>query len=320
MKKWKKRRVELTDLVNLALFFLAIFMISCGPDREDYKKQKVKTDSRNSGTLTVWCENSLAPLIETPIKWYKDDYPDVDPDVEAASSRKVMEKLLSGNARAVILSREYLQDEDSLMEEYNVEKHKRLPLARDALVFFTQKDFPLDSINARQIKKFLTAKDYRLQDDFPQLTFEPELAVTDIYSSEYWNMYHMAADTNKMVKRFTKFSTVDSVLKFVDDNPTAMGVAYLSRLVPDSAKYKMLAIPYYDSTGTYISPKPVHQGWIVQGYYPYIVKHWIYLLEDRMNLPYWFAMYFAREGKVQRYFKNSGIVPGYAKIKLKFEE
>jgi hypothetical protein len=58
----------------------------------------------------------------------------------------------------------------------------------------------------------------------------------------------------------------------------------------------------------------------LRGYYPYKVPIYVYLLENRQNLPFWFSSFLAKETKVQKYFLDKGIVPTFAAIKLKFDE
>lgn len=300
-------------------YFFIIFTIllfSCSPDDKG-KSFPEYAETMNSGKLFVCIDSSISELISQPLDWYKTAYPKVELTYEVVSSRKSMQLLLSGDARAVVVARDYIKDEDSLMQAYNVKKHERFIMATDAIVFFTVKDFPLDTLNDLEIKSVLT-EGTDLRSYYPKLEFEPELVISNLNSSEYANLrFEIAAD--KLSKELNLQATSVAVVDYVRKNPKSIGITLLSRVYQDS-ELKLLKIGFYDSTNKYIRPKPVHQSYIVQGLYPYSVKLYVYLLSERRDLPFWFGKYLSIEEKVQRYFLKSGIVPEFAKIVIIPEE
>lgn len=301
-----------------SLLFLSLFFIVISCSSEDSSKQKSKseeTETWSSGTFTFYCDQSLMQLLEKPIEWYRKDYPNVKLNVISGSSRFAMAKLLSGEARVIATSREYLHDEDSLMKAYKVTPHVKMPMAYDGLVFFTRYGFPLDTINSSQLKELLTNSATSFGKYFPSVKIEPVLAVCNNNSAEYANLIRLVTAGPLADKKFRFFGNTDSVRLFVKNNVNSIGIAYLSQVYEDTT-FKTLRIGFNDANGKYIRPKPVHQSYIVQDLYPYKVTHWVYILEDRRNLPFWFAKYLSIEEKVQRYFLKSGIVPAYAKIKI----
>jgi hypothetical protein len=224
-----------------------------------------------------------------------------------------MAHLLSGDARVIVLPRDYLRDEDSLMKAYKVKKHEKMPIAYDGLVFFTQKDFPLDTLNHTEILSIL--KDGKaFKSYYPLLKLEPDLVINDINSSEYSNLRKLVLKGDSLKKKLKMMKSADSVIDYVY-GAYSIGIGYLSRVAKDT-NLKLIKIGFTDSTGRRIRPKPVHQAYIVQDLYPYKVTIWAYLLEERRNLPFWFGKFLSIEEKVQRYFLDAGIVPAYARIKL----
>lgn len=307
-----------------APLFATLLLATACNEKPEQKPEDV--ESMNSGKLTVYVEDEIFPLLDSAIEMYKSEYPNVKLTCEVVNSRFAMGKLLGAETKTIVLSREYLQDEDSLMKQFNVQQHPRMAIAEDALLLITNKNFPLDTINDSQVFKALTDKNYSLKAVFPQLTAEPEYIVSHANSSAYANFKNQVANGKPIVKNMKYFKSVDSIVNYVAANENAIGAVYLSYVIKDitSAKIKPLAIGFIDSTGKYIRPRVYSQFDyptgiqvnIVQRLYPYIVTYWVYMSEDRRNLPWWFGSYLAKEAKVQRYIKEYGIVPAYAKIKL----
>ena len=304
------------SLKTLILALTLPLIISCGTEEQTQDGKPVET--MNSGTFTVYCEEGLWDMMQKPFEWYDEDYEKAFITSKKTTTHGAMAKLLAADARVIVIARDYTKREDSLMEAYGVKDHQRFILAKDGLVFFTHKDFPIDTVTAEKIKKYFTEKEASFSDFFPEVDFKPEFVINSHLSSEYVNLLKMAAGNKKLTRNLKFFGTHDSVLAYVRQNPQSVGIGYLHYL--HDKDFKMLKVGYVDSTGKYINAKPVHQGWIVQGFYPYTVPLYAYLLEDRRNLPFWFATFLAKETKVQEYFMDSGIVPEFARIALVPEE
>ena len=304
------------DAIKYAvLFFSFLILISCGEEEKkaDGNSNEV-TETMDSGELKVYCDESIYEVMDSAFYMYNEFYPKVKFSSEVVHSRKAMSLLLSGNARAIVIARDYLKDEDSLMEAYGVEEHLRMKIAEDALVFYTQPDFPVDTLNATEIKDVLLNKK-KMKDIYPQLKSEPQFVINDPNSSEYSNLRQIVLD-NQFIKHSHKIlDGHDSVKYYVKNKENSIGIGYLSHVVknPD---YKKLRIGFTDSTGNHEMPQAVHQAYIVMRRYPFIVDYYVYLFQERRDLSYWFATYMAKEARVQKYFKQYGIVPAFAKFKL----
>jgi hypothetical protein len=111
------------------------------------------------------------------------------------------------------------------------------------------------------------------------------------------------------------FQSSDSVRKYVLEHRDAIGVGYLSQITREM-NLKPLSVSYFDSAGNYVFPHAVHQANIVQKFYPYIITHYVYIFDERFENPLRLARFLSKSGIAQRYFKDAGIVPAFAKIKL----
>lgn len=311
-------------LFSAAVVFAAMLLGSSCEQKQDGKPEDV--ESMNSGKLSVYIEDEIFPLLDTAVDMYKADYPNVKLTVEVVNPRNAMAQLLGGNARTIVVSRDYLRDEDSLMKQYNVSVHQRMAIAEDALVIIANPAFPTDTINDSQLFKLTTDKDYSFAADFPKIVQPPVFAVSNINSSAFANFKKLVMRGRQQARNLRYFDSPDSIVDFVASNPNAIGAVYLSKIIKDivSAKIKPLAVGFSDSTGKYFRPRLYSQYDypsgiqvnIVQRLYPYIVTYWAYMKEDRRDLPWWFGSYLAKEAKIQKIFKEYGIVPAYAKIKL----
>lgn len=297
--------------IRMILLSLAVILISLNSC--DNKFEQSQPDSINAGEINIYCDESIAGVMDSTFKMYQNAYPNIKFSYQLVDSRETMNQLLSGQTDAVVVARNYLPDEDSLMKEFDVQRTEMIA-AEDALVFYVNREFPLDTINHEQLVEILsTQKSFR--DFYPQLGFEPELISNSRRSSEYANFLKLVLGDKPLVKQLKMMNGVDSVKTYVKDNPNAIGIGYLSHVMR-KAEWKALRVSYINSEGKREPPQIVHQGFIVQKRYPYIVQYRILFAEGTMSRAFWFASFLSKEAIVQTYFKEYGIVPGFAQIKL----
>ncbi len=294
---------------------LILILISCNSEYKD-PKATGRFQSINSGTFTCYVDGSVWEMMQPVFRMYDSAYPEIHPFFLKTTSRNAMAQLLATNVDAIITPRDYLKDEDSLMKMYKVDKHQRAIFAIDALVFFTNKDFPIDTLNQQQLLEFFTNADKKFSSYYDELRFEPIFICNNYLSSEYANLNKFVSNDKLISKKIKLMDSVEAVLNFVKNNNNAIGIAYLSNIV-NRNDFKMLRIGFTDSSGKRIYPKyPVHQANVVRGLYPYPIKHFVYILRPQRDRVFWFAKFLETEYIVQSYFNKFGIVPAYAKIKL----
>lgn len=301
-------------ILNLLLSILLVsFFWSC-ESKNNQGNSKSQYEAWNSGELTVYYDRDLANIIDTVFKMYQKAFPDVKATFIPVSSREGMALLLNGKAKVVLQSRKYLKDEDSLMKEYNMQLPEPYDFAQDALVFFVKSDSPIDTMNAKNIENYFL--DYKLTSKSSlNLNYEPQFVLPEVNSGIYTNFKELVLKNSRTQRLLKTFMTIDSVKDYVANNSNAIGVGYLGNIVGD-LRFKPIPLGYYDSTGHYVNPKPVHQAYIVQGLYPYIITDRAYIFSPEKNLALWFATFISKESYVQRYFKDFGIVPTFAKFVL----
>jgi ABC-type phosphate transport system substrate-binding protein len=274
-------------------------------------------ETATTGKAEILCDAALMPLMQPTFAMFDSAYPDATVRVKSASAREAMAQLFAGKARGVLIARRYLRDEDSLMKAFKVQPHNAIVLAQDALVLFAKPTFPLDTLSLEQVKAFFSAKSTTLRSFHPELAAEPAVYCPDANSSEYGNMMLLLTGGAAPAHVQTR-SSADSVIAAVEAAPNAIGVGYLSQLAGKAnvKALKLLKLGFTDSTGSRISPKAVHQSYVVMGKYPLVVPIKGLLLEDRQNLPWGFFTFLRHDNKTKEHLLKSGIVPDNARFNL----
>ncbi len=270
--------------------------------------------SQPETVLKVYCDNGFYDAVKVPSDEFDSLNITLKIDLTSTTAFDCMAKLLSGDAKAVILSREYSSSEDSLMQKYKVGEHPREPIAHDALTFYTNVDVQLDTITDKQLHEIFTNPKVNFN------TYYSKSPITTIVcnshlSSEYFNLKKYLIKDKQIAKKLLFFNGVDSVKNYVKSNKNAVGIGYLSQIKREP-NLKPIQVSFIDSTGKYQYPRSVHQANIVRGFYPYIITHYIYLLDKQTDVAMAYSRFLTKNGKAQTYFNKIGIVPAFGKIRL----
>lgn len=295
--------VSLTSI----LFLMSFLLFSCGGGSNQKPLEQQ--------TLTVYCDEGDYNIMKSPCMKFDSTYKELKLDLVKVKAFDAMSKLLSGDSKASIISRDFNHREDSLIKAFNVKTIVKLPLAHDALVLFVKYDFPLDTLADWQLREVLNSGSASLKKYYPKLPKEPVFYINNNLSSEYENLVKLITNGQKPSQNVKYLSSTDSIVKYITENPGDIGIGYLSQVI-GSPDVKPLEISFKDSSGNYIAPHTVHQANIVQKFYPYIIHHYIYLFDERNDDANKLARFLSKTGVVQGYFNQIGIVPAYGEIKL----
>jgi phosphate transport system substrate-binding protein len=312
------RSLVLVCGITLVLGIVALMLPSCN-DKPDPKAGGEQYETATTGKVEILCDESIATYLQPTFRLFDSSYNDAAVTVKAVSAREAMTQLFGTKARAIIVSRNYLADEDSLLKANKLPPHASTVIATDALVFVAQTSFPLDTIALDQLKTLFTDKSASLRGMFGQLKTEPTIICPDSYSSEYGNLLLNLTKNAAPKHPITFVKNSAGVEEELKKNPNAIGIGYLSRFAGNT-NLKMLKIGFQDTTGTYIRPKTVHQSYVVMGKYPLPVPIQGLLLEDRRNLPWGYITFLRNDVRAKEYFLKHGIVPEGARFNLIPEE
>lgn len=307
--------MRLTLLFALVLVSCCSMLFVAASCEQKRQENGEPIETATTGKAIILCDESIAERMKPAFALFDSSYSEAKVEVVPVSAREGMSQLFATKARGVIISRPYLADEDSVLRANKLPPHATTIIATDALVFFVQRNFPLDTISLDQLKKLFTDQSASLRGMFPQLKTEPTFISPDANSSEYGNILLALTKNTSPQRAMTLVKNADSARRLVAANPNAIGVGYLWQYAGDK-QFKMLKIGFQDTTGAYIRPKPVHQGYVVMGKYPLAISIRGIVLEDRRNLPWGFMTFLRNDVRAKQYFLKSGIVPEGAKFDI----
>lgn len=289
---------------------LSILLISC----ESNDKQSDSTmESPLRGSDTVYCDESIFTCINNAMPIYQKAFPDAHITLFSKNARSSMAELFSEKTKSIIVARNYLSDEDSLLKQSG-NSFQKIHIANDGLVFFVSKEFPIDTLNINQLTEYISGKN-RLSFYFPKLNSEPLLLIPGAQSSEYANSISFFPQLSKTAKDIATFNDSKDSIVFEVLKGKSIGLGYLS-YIQKNPLLKSLRIGYIDSLGNRIPPQIVHQGFIIQKKYPFGIPIIAYLREKRQNLPWGFATFMEKDPNIQKVLLDCGLIPVFAKYNL----
>lgn len=294
-----------------AIILLLFILFGCNDQKVGDQSQY---EAWNSGEITIYYDNQLTDVLDSVFSIYRKTFPDIKPTFIPATSRECVRMFLNNKSKIIVLARSFLKDEDSIITAMGFNFPEPYDIAQDALVFFTHSASPIDTLNANVLENYFADDKISKTQVFGALP-EPEFVICEPNSSVFANFKKMVLKNNLTSRKLKIFTTIDSVKNYVLQNKNAIGIGYLGHIVGD-IQYKAIKLGFNDSTGKHIRPKTVHQAYIVQSLYPYIVTYKAHIFSEEKNLAKWFAQFISKEASVQKYFKDYGLVPAFAKIVL----
>lgn len=300
------------NIYLIAFAVVSIVFSSC----DDKPKQGTTQDTETvrAGKVEILCDESIYQLIKSIAPVYDTAFPDAKVTLKPVTAREAMSQFFAVKSRGIIIARDYMRDEDSALKANKHEPHPHFLIAKDALVFFVKKSFPLDTISKNQIREVLLNSKQTFKSYFSNLTAEPSLMMSSEQSSTYANILKLITNNQLPKHSYIAVESPDS-LKMRVKSENAIGVGYLSQIIKDTS-LKALMVGYEDSTGEHVYPKPVHQSYMVMEKYPFVVPIYGFIQEERQNLPWGFLTFMRTDPRIQQYFLNAGIVPGFGKFDL----
>lgn len=295
--------------------FMLCLVYGCGGNQS---ASETPAESAIRGTAVIQCDDQVVTMLDAIGKIHHADYPATNVTFSPLSSRDAVRQLMGGLTKGIVIAREYLADEDSAIKS-NDYSFPRTLLAKDALVFYTSKSFPYDTMSSKHIIGWLNGAiaEAEMKKLYPLLKGEAPRFVVPQRSSVHENCI-LIAGGDIMQGRLSSLPTRDSIQwRMRNGNPTLIGVGYLSQLHKDST-VKMLRLSYADTSGTYQAPKVVHAANLIQGKYPFPVPIYFVLKDtpSQHSLTSGVMQYLARDAKAQRGFFDAGIEPAFAHIEL----
>jgi hypothetical protein len=282
-------------------------MYSCSEDT-----QQRNYESPVSGKDTIYVEDVLYPYFMEAKPKYDSVFENAEITLIPVNARRGMSLLFSDSASCVILARDYLRDEDSIVKAMSL-PFQKIEIAKDGLVFFISKNLPLDTVNLSQLEEvFLGSSFNSIQN---KVILGESLCIPSMQSSEYAGLLkYFSKGSNSFSVSFNQFENRDSLKAHIRKSQS-IGIGLMSDILKDST-LKAIRIGYNDSSGKRIPPQIVHPGFIVQNMYPLVLPIFAYTKNEKKDLAWGFATFIEKDPSIQKVLLNKGIVPSHARYNL----
>lgn len=288
-----------------------MFMSSCTEDR-----QQQNYESPVAGKDTIYVEDVLYPYFLEAKPKYDSVFENAEITLIPVNARRGMSLLFSDTASCVILARDYLRDEDSIVKSMSL-PFQKIEIAKDGLVFFVSKDIPIDTMNLSQLEEMLSGTSINAIQK--KVVLDEALCIPSMQSSEYAGLLKYFSKGNSALSvTFKQYENRDS-LKAQVRRSKSIGIGLMSDILKDST-LKAIRIGYTDSTGKRVAPQIVHPGFIVQNMYPLVLPIFAYVKNEKKDLAWGFATFMEKDPSIQKVLLNKGIIPTHAKYNLIQEE
>ena len=288
-----------------------MFMSSCTEDR-----QQQTYESPVAGKDTIYVEDVLYPYFLEAKPKYDSVFENAEITLIPVNARRGMSLLFSDTASCVILARDYLRDEDSIVKSMSL-PFQKIEIAKDGLVFFVSKDIPIDTMNLSQLEGMLSGTSINAIQK--KVVLDEALCIPSMQSSEYAGLLKCFSKGNSALSvTFKQYENRDS-LKAQVRSSKSIGIGLMSDILKDST-LKAIRIGYTDSTGKRVAPQIVHPGFIVQKMYPLVLPIFAYVKNEKKDLAWGFATFMEKDPSIQKVLLNKGIIPTHAKYNLIQEE
>lgn len=306
-----------TQLV--VLFLSSLFFFSCGK-----KDRGGRTDTRISGEISFYADESFSPIIEELRRQFEFEFPQakLDPiytnEIEGFNQIKDLKTCLFFTSRALKPSEvAYLKTKRQLPECF--------PIAYDGLALICNKNNNDTCISVKDVKRIFSGEVTNWNQIVPG-SKRGEIEV--VFDNNQSATLHYVVDSILDGKPINSPNIVASktskeVIDYVDQTPNAIGVIGSNWLndrrdttnTTFNKNIHVMSVSLTDDAKPFNSWKP-YQAYLLDGRYPFVRTIYAILVDPQRALPYSFANYVTNP-KGQLIVFKSGLLPFRGDIIIK---
>ena len=279
------------------------------------KNSEKKSDTANTGSIAIACDENIKPIIEAQIDVFTSIYPRAQFSLKSSSEQEIFNSFMNDTTRLIIALRDLNKEEFNFFAQSKLSVKTNI-MATDGIAFLINNNQQDTSITYQNLAKILNGEitDWKFStgNSGPvTLVIDNPASGTARYLKEKLGEKALS-NTNVYA-----VNTTSEVVSFIEKNKNAIGIIganwisdsgdstsedYLSRI-------KILAISSSVSTDkgnlTYYKPS---QGDLREGNYPFIRNVYVISKESRTGLGTGFASFMGGE-RGQRIFLKGGLMP-----------
>lgn len=271
-----------TNLFNF--LFLFLFLYGC------YNEPK---QMPTKGSLTVYADKTIFPLIQKEKEAFESGYPDAKVELVKVSTNDGFNKLINYKAKLFIGSRSFTEREQNFINDQKIDI-RTFKFVYDGVTVITQKNSQLNYLSTRELKNILLGKNKNLK-----------VLIPDSSTSTYFLIKKILLDNKKPANSI--FVDEDSIVNKISNSRNTLGFVGVN-LIQDSTKIKILKIGDLSSKNGAIAYYSPHPGYIYKNYYPLSRTIYIFLDEIGNGLASGFATYLT-SGTGQKIALKNNISP-----------
>ena len=286
----------------LLLISLALLISACS-NRDSAQKGNV-VETRTSGTLTMFVDETFGDIMQRQIDVFKSDYPDTKITTIFKNEGQIVPAFLNDSVRVIVLSRMLTPEEDKFyqLREIGVKTDR---FAIDGIALITNKDNIDTNITATEVIDIMKGTS----------TIGRKLVFDNPYSATV-RYFKDLAKINKLPESnvFT-LKTNEDVIKYIAENKGYIGVVGVNWLIEHNVMLSSTTsgvmlmnvknLPGQKGDDKFY--KPIQQN-LISGIYPFLRNVYIINAESRDGLGTGFANWLMSR-RAQLIVLKSGLGP-----------
>ena len=294
-----------SDKLLTIWLLLTLFAFGC---------EERKLVSTTTGALSVQCDESVVNVVKLIADSFQLSYRDSKISIVPVSGREAITNFINDSARVIVSARAFNDEEVAVLKRYNIE-YKSFKCALDAVAVIGHKDNPLKRLRLAELDSIFEGSLTRWGGKGKLV----DVAIADINSSVNEVFKIKILKNKQFTLTAVKLASSDSLVKYVANNPNAIGIVGLNWLRGNEDKLTVFALgaPNWrpDSTqpyGIYYTPVQAH---VYRNYYPITRPVFMYSRESGFTIADGFIAYVTHVHGQQR-FLNEGLVPVTQPVRL----
>jgi phosphate transport system substrate-binding protein len=299
----------------LLLVLCSLIYFSC-----DYGKVKSVT---TIGQTTIGVDESESQVIKKEADEFMRLNPEAKIDQRIKTSNELMADLINGDIKTIIVDRDFTKEEQALLTKYNIDLKKN-KFALDGVGVIVNPKNPLTKLNYNELRRIFTGEttDWKGMDGDNKDVYKGKIKVLiargnasihDFFkqkvflANQDYSKYDMVCSTSTQMLREVQtdekaigFITMSWITRFADTLDTIV---------------KPLRIAPVDSAGHVGDYVGLHQAYIAERTYPFVVETYIYSRDYDLNVSAGFISFLlSYDG--QKIVLNSGLVPETQPVRI----
>lgn len=271
-------------------------LISCKKESKDGVAEVKEAYDR--GTTEMYVESSVYPIVEDINQVFKTYYNNADIKLTMLSQNEILNSVYKDSGRLAVMPKSFTEKELETFKGRVVPKIT--PIAKDAVLFITQKNATDTLINYKEVI-----------DIFKGTKKSDKIFVFHDANSNIVEQIKTDARVSELSKNVYYVKTVEEIVSYINKNKNAVGVVGINWMLQPDEKIKegikqlRSMLVYNDSLKNYYAPS---QSTIADNTYPLIRTINIIDVQGKTGLGTGFAS-FAASDKGQRIVLKSGLMP-----------